>query len=130
MRWRRRQVAASYVATSPDGRIYEVAADGSSKTFFDPDDKYIWSLAVAPDGAVYAGTGEKGTIYRITPDGKGAVFYKTNTTNVVSLAIDKDGNVIAGTESPGRIFRIDRQGKGVRAARLPVQGNTHGEDCG
>ena len=36
-----------YVATSPDGKIYQVAADGTSKTFFDPDDKYIWALAVA-----------------------------------------------------------------------------------
>ena len=98
------------MATSPDGRIYEVAADGTSKTFFDPDDKYIWSLAVAPDGAFSPAPARRATIYRITPDGKGAVFYKTNTTNVVGLAIDKEGNVIAGTESPGRIFRIDQSG--------------------
>jgi hypothetical protein len=100
-----------YVATSPDGKIYQVAADGTSKIFFDPDDKYIWALAAAPDGALFAATGEKGNIYRITPDGKGSLFYKTNTTNVVALAIDKSGNLVAGTESPGRIFRIDRNAK-------------------
>src|SRR5262249_6637736 len=100
-----------YVGSSPDGKIYRVDADGTSTTFFDPEDKYIWALAVAPDGTVFAATGQKGNIYRITPDGKGSVFYKTNTTNVVALAIDKDGNVIAGTESPGRIFRIDKNGK-------------------
>ena len=39
-----------YVATSPDGKIYQVAPDGTSKIFFDPDDKYIWALAVDGDG--------------------------------------------------------------------------------
>ena len=34
-----------YVATSPDGKIYNVAADGTSKVHFDPEDKYIWALA-------------------------------------------------------------------------------------
>ena len=33
-----------YVGTSPDGRIYRVDATGQATTFFDPDDKYIWSL--------------------------------------------------------------------------------------
>ena len=60
-----------YVATSPDGKIYQVAADGTSKTFFDPDDKYIWALAAAPDGALFAATGEKGNIYRITAGRQG-----------------------------------------------------------
>src|SRR4029078_4462393 len=78
---------------------------------FDPEDKYIWALAVSGDGTVYAATGEKGVIYRISPDGKGSVFYKTNSTNVVSIAIDHDGNVIAGTESPGGVFRIAPAGK-------------------
>src|SRR6187200_2113423 len=43
-----------YVATSPDGKIYSVAADGASKTLFDPDDKYIWALASDPSGTLYA----------------------------------------------------------------------------
>ena len=75
-----------YVATSPDGKIYQVAADGTSRTFFDPDDKYIWALALDRAGNLFAATGDKGVIYKITPDGKGTRFYKTNSTNVVSLA--------------------------------------------
>ena len=46
-RSRPRPTAGSTSATSPDGKIYQVAADGTSKTFFDPDDKYIWALATA-----------------------------------------------------------------------------------
>ena len=43
--------------------------------FFDPADRYIWSLAVDQAGNVFAATGDKGVIYKITPDGKGAPFY-------------------------------------------------------
>ena len=101
-----------YVATSPDGKIYQVAADGTSKTFFDPDDKYIWALAVDRTGNVFAATGDKGVIYRITPDGRGRRFYKTNTTNVVSLAV-------APVRRSDRRHRIARPGlsSSMRRAR-------------
>jgi WD40 repeat protein len=103
---------ASHVGTSPDGKIYKVAPDGkSSSVFFDPEDKYIWAIAVDPAGTVYAAAGEKGIVYRISPDGKGAPLYKTNTTHVVSLAFDKAGNLLAGTEAPGKLFRFDKDGK-------------------
>jgi hypothetical protein len=88
-----------------------VNADGTSRTFFDPDDKYIWSLAVDKSGNVFAATGDKGVIYKITPDGEGKPFYRTNAGNVVALAFTKAGDLIAGTESPGRVFKIDTAGK-------------------
>ena len=65
-----------YVGTSPDGKIYKVDRNGTATTFFDPDDKYIWALAVDGRGNVYAGTGDKGVIYKIAPDGKGTPFYR------------------------------------------------------
>ena len=99
------------MATSPDGKIYRVTLDGSSTIFFDPDDKYIWALAVDRAGNVFAATGDKGVIYKITPAGAGTLFYKTNTTNVVALAIAPSGDLIAGTESPGRVFKLDPSGK-------------------
>src|SRR5262249_26930596 len=89
----------------------EVAADGTSKVFFDPDDKYIWALVVDRAGNVFAATGDKGVIYKITPAGVGSRFYKTNTTNVVSLAIAPSGDLIAGTESPSRAFKLDASGR-------------------
>ena len=51
MRSRRRRAAASTWRPRPTARSTRSRADGTSKTFFDPDDKYIWALAVAPDGA-------------------------------------------------------------------------------
>ena len=44
---------------------------GGSSVFFDPPDKYIWSLAVDRSGNVFAATGDKGVIYKITPRWKG-----------------------------------------------------------
>src|SRR5262249_49468066 len=53
-----------YVGTSPDGKIYHVAADGTSTVLFNPQDKYIWALAVDRSGNVFAATGDKGVIYK------------------------------------------------------------------
>ena len=53
-----------YAATAPDGKVYAIEADGSSRVFFDPTEKYIWALAVDTRGNVYAGTGEKGIVYK------------------------------------------------------------------
>jgi hypothetical protein len=79
--------------------------------FFDPADRYIWSLVVDRAGNVFAATGDKGVIYKITPDGKGTPFYETKATHAMTLAFDRDGRLLAGTESPGRVFRIDASGK-------------------
>ena len=79
--------------------------------FFDPGDRYIWSLAVDKAGNVFAATGDKGIIYKITPDGKGTTFYATKATHAMTLAFDRDGQLLAGTESPGRVFRLDASGK-------------------
>ncbi len=89
----RRRTAACTSARRPTDSIYQVAADGTSKTFFDPDDKYIWALAVDKSGNVFAATGDKGVIYKITPDGKGTRFYKTNAGNVVSLAFNEESAI-------------------------------------
>ena len=35
-----------YAGTSPDGKVYRITEQGQAEVFFDPADKYIWSLAV------------------------------------------------------------------------------------
>ena len=112
-----------YVGTSPDGRIYKVDAAGKSAPFFDPDDKYIWALAVDAKGVVYAATGDKGLIYRITPDGKGEVFYRTKATHVRALLCGADG-AAAGRHRIARP-RVPHDGRrrGLPAARLRPAGN-------
>jgi hypothetical protein len=103
--------------------------------FFDPADRYIWSVVVDRAGNVFAATGDKGVIYKITPDGKGTPFYETKATHAMTLAFDRDGRLLAGTESPGRVFRIDASGKPfvlldssyteIRTIRVDTAGNIY-----
>ena len=100
------------VGSSPDGKVYRVAADGTSSTFFDPDDKYIWAIAVAPDGTTYVGTGAKGKVYKVpAAGGAGTLFYDTGTEHVSALAFDAAGRLLVGTSTPGRVVRLDADGK-------------------
>ena len=97
-----------YVATSPDGKVYRVNANGEKSVFFDPKTKYIWDIAFGPDGNLYVATGDKGQIFSVSPDGKGDVFYTSDEAHVKILAFDKNSDLLAGTEPNGRILRISK----------------------
>ena len=64
---------AIYAASSPDGKIYRIE-NGQATEYFDPKTKYIWALALAPDGTLYAGTGDGGRVFRITGPNQGEDF--------------------------------------------------------
>src|SRR5579872_5453208 len=49
-----------YVATEPDGKVYKVTPAGQKSVFFDPKTKYIWDLALGPDGTLFVATGDPG----------------------------------------------------------------------
>ena len=89
--------------------------------FFDPEDRYIWSLARGGDGTIYVGTGDRGVIYRVRPGQQGEPFYRTRTANVISLALDAQGRLYAGTSTPGRLFRIDQTGRAFVVLDSPHQ---------
>ena len=59
-----------YAGTSPDGKVYRIE-NGKATEYFAPQAKYIWSLAVGPDGALFVGTGDQGKIFRVTAAGPG-----------------------------------------------------------
>src|SRR5262249_28951581 len=82
--------------------------------YFDPGDKYIWSLAVMPDGSLAVGTGDSGKLYRVRAAGakpEASLLLKTNQTHVMSLAVTKQGDLIAGTDPGGLVLRISSDGK-------------------
>ena len=60
-----------YAATSPDGKIYRMSANGKSEVFYDPKQKYIWAMLCDPAGNLFVATGDQGEIHKVTPDGKG-----------------------------------------------------------
>jgi hypothetical protein len=95
-----------YAATGPDGRVY-VVEGGRARPFFDPEEKYIWALAVDGAGRLWVGAGSPAVIYRVDQSGTGQVVYKPPAAHVVALARDAGGRMLAGTESPGRLYRFD-----------------------
>jgi hypothetical protein len=96
-----------FAATGPDGKVYVIEADGSSKPFFDPPEKYIWALATDGEGRLWVGAGNPAVIYRLDANGASTVVYRPAAAHVVTLARDSNGRMLAGTESPGRLYRFD-----------------------
>lgn len=107
-----------YAATFPDGRIYRLAAGGKPEEFYDPHQKYIWSMLFDRNGNLLVATGEHGEIHRVTPDGKGSVFFSSEDTHVRSLAL-AGGDLLAGTDPSGLVIRINAKGEGFILYQLP-----------
>lgn len=95
-----------YAASSPDGRVYVIDGTSPARPFFDPEEKYIWALAVDGSGLLWVGAGNPAVIYRVNTDGTGAALYRPPAGHVVSLVRDNEGRMLAGTESPGRLYRV------------------------
>jgi len=96
----------AYAATSPDGRVYVVDGTAPARPFFDPQEKYIWALAVDASGRLWIGAGNPAVIYRVDPNGAGTAVYRPPASHAVSLALDAEGRLLVGTESPGRLYRL------------------------
>jgi hypothetical protein len=97
-----------YAGTSPDGRVYRIE-NGKASVYFEPGEKYIWSLAVLGDGSLAVGTGENGKIYRVDAAGSKAsdsLMFDSSETHIISLAADTSGNLFAGTDSDGLVLRF------------------------
>lgn len=100
-----------YAGTSPDGKVYRIQ-NGKAEVYFEPKEKYIWSLAFAPDGSgLFVGTGGQGKIYRVRAPGQGEVYYETGQANITAMAIDPQGRLLAGTEPNGILYRITAKDK-------------------
>src|SRR5581483_9000954 len=101
-----------YAATSPDGKVYRIGANGKCELFYNPKQKYIWAMAFDSHGNLFVATGDQGEIHKVTPDGKGGVFFKTEEIHARSMVIDARDNVIVGTDPGGLVMRVTPAGEG------------------
>ena len=99
--------------TAPEGALYQLEASGASEILRprQPGDRYLWSLALAPDGSMYLGSGTDGRLYRVGPDGEGKVFYDSDQTHITALALGSRGELFAGSDGDGLIYQLDAAGR-------------------
>lgn len=106
---------ALFVATSPDGEIIKVSANGKgdseNSVFFDPEEIYIWSMLVDKQNNLYVATGEKGNIYKVDRSGKAELFYESDDAHIRKMIFDNDGSIVAGTSNQGLVLRVNAQGR-------------------
>lgn len=103
---------ALLAGTSPDGKVYRITPDGKATVFFDPEETYVWALAVDRQQQVYVATGGKGRVYRLPKAGGTATrIFESAAANVTALSVDDAGDVLVGTDSPGRLYRVPAGGK-------------------
>ena len=123
---------ALYAATNPDGKVYKIehappagdvqkngkdakwktASGWNASVFFDPQTKYIWSLALDSAGNLYVATGDHGQIFRVNPNAERSVFFKSDEPHIRVIAFDAKGDLIAGSDGSGLIYRINSKGEG------------------
>ena len=78
---------------------------------FEPDQPYIWALAVGPRGEVYAAGGNEGLVHRLEAGGRSTPFLQVDEAEVHALAVDAKGAIYAGTGPGGRIYKFSPEGK-------------------
>ena len=100
-----------YVATSPDGKIYAVNAEGKAEAFYDPVEKYIWAMLFDKQGNLLVATGAEGKVYQVDRKGKARALLTSPDTHVTSLALSNDGFLYAGSSPGGVVYRLDPAGK-------------------
>lgn len=99
-----------YASSSPGGFVWRVPVEGgesvSREPWYQPQQRYAWSLAFGPAGELYVGTGPQGIIHAVGTDGEGGPLYDSDEKHVTALAVDGEGNVLVGTEEGGQVLRI------------------------
>ena len=84
---------------------------------FDPEERYIWALLPAPDGASTSRPATRARSTASARDGAATAVLTAEETHVLSLALGKDGVLYAGSGGNGYVYRRDPRGQDHRAAR-------------
>lgn len=102
--WSMRQTADGmlYAATGPEGKLFEIKPDGSSRVVFDSNESNLLCLLSAEPDLLYVGTDPNGLVYRINrKNGEVFVMYDASESEISALAMDAKGNLYAGTAQAG-----------------------------
>ncbi len=98
------------VAVRSDGRL-ELAPKFT--LIADADASYLWSLRVAPNGALYAAGGSPAKVFRLEGNGGGKPTTVFESTDLVAQAIafDSKGTLYVATSPDGKVYRVSASGE-------------------
>ncbi|MBI2569194.1 MAG: PQQ-binding-like beta-propeller repeat protein [Candidatus Schekmanbacteria bacterium] len=102
-----------YVATNPNGRVYELALANAAaaSVVFDPEETYVWDLALDAKGSLLVATGDVGRIYRVVAGKSPEVVLDSGEAHVLRMALGPGGDLFAGTADRGYVFRVSPAGE-------------------
>jgi hypothetical protein len=87
-----------YVATGPNGQIFQINPDGTSQVLYKSDEHNILCLVSDGKDTLYAGTDPNGLVYRINRKTREAfVLYNAAESEISALVLDHTGTLYAGT---------------------------------
>lgn len=119
---RRAADGSIFAATSPDGKVYRIPANGGeAAAVFDSKSvperpKYLWDLAIGPGGELYIAAGAPAAVYRIPPGGAKSpeLLFRTADQHIRSLLLAPDGTLWAGSDGEGVLYRFNTRQPGAK----------------
>lgn len=102
-----------YAAGFPPAKIFRFDRFGNKELHAEIPARYIWDIALAPDGKLYAATGIPAGIYSVEKAGAQPLplYNSSSETHILSLALDPEGNLHAGTAPNGLVLKVDVKNK-------------------
>lgn len=115
-----------YVSTGPGGTVFQVAADGSTRTVFTIGQQLLRALAVDGSGNLWIGASPSGTLYRLPASGGPAqLMYQGRSSYIWSIEVENDTTLWLLTGLPARVIRIELTATGPEETVWFETGDDH-----
>jgi len=76
-----------------------------------PEEEYILSADVSPNGDIYVGTGHSGNVYKVGNNGKTEKVFSAKEPDVYAILVSGDKSVYFATSPRGKVYKRDPKGK-------------------
>ena len=121
-----------YVATGPNGKLFEVKADGSKSILMTSDESNLLSMLSDGKETLYVGTDPNGLVYRVNRKTKDIfVLFDAPESEISCLALDRKGNLYVGTAEatepsaakPPALPAVEKAGRPEGTGGVPLPSN-------
>lgn len=100
-----------YMATLPDGEIWQYTGGKLSKFVALKDVQHVWGLAFdAKANVLYAATGPDGKLFRVDKAGNAQVYFDAEEQHLMSVALH-EGKVFAGASDKAKLYEVTAPGR-------------------